>query len=434
MTMPDVTIAIPSTLSEPGITSTVSSALEAITRCGPRSEVLVVANGPRQRPAALTMRDPRLRVVHQDRGSAPAARNVALRLARTDTVLFTDDDCDLDPTWASGMAHALRTSDVVCGPVDVAISGPVTAYLAYQRFLDAPATGHGQVRYLITANCGVRIRRIPPEVRFDAEHFNNAAEDSDIGYRLRDAGINLTWAPDLTVTHRLRESITQVTERFNRYGRGNATLVMLHQRWEESAPNGHHWYRSIRAGEYRELRRFTELDDPNLAASFTLCDLARIVSFLLGYFETVGTAYGYPVFTGDTTALQNGWDHLHHVLAQNITRPVRLGHDLRRWPAPPAEPHPYPRVAALLQRTTALNDPLPTSLEAFLGTHQDTFANATEATNRTLFHAWDSAHPAPVTMHDLEPLARACSASLSDAAHDLEKRTSTPTKDDRLYR
>jgi glycosyltransferase involved in cell wall biosynthesis len=432
MTGPDVTIAIPTTLSESGITSTVGSALEALTQCGPQSEVLVVANGPQQKPGALKLRDPRLRVVHQDRGSAPAARNLAFSLARTKTLLFTDDDCDLDPSWATGMAHALTTGDVVCGPVDVAISGPVTAYLDYQRFLDAPATSRGQVKYLITANCGVRTDRIPTEVRFDADHFNNAAEDADIGYRLRDAGVTLAWMPDLTVTHRLQESITQITERFTRYGRGNATLVMLHQRWEESAPNGHRWYRSIRAGEYCELRRFTELDDPHLAACFTLYDLARTVSFLLGYLEVVSAAYRHPIVTADTTALQNGWDQLHQSLALNVSFPVHLGHDLRRWPAPVADSYPYPLVADLLQRTTALHNFLPTGLEEFLGAYEETFTTATGATNLTLFRAWDAANPVPVTIKDLEPLARACSASLPDAAHDLEKRMTTRTNDGRL--
>ena len=75
----------------------------------PPFELLVVAQGEevawaREALAALPDRfrdDPRLRIVHDRRRGLSRARNVALKEARGELILFTDDDCSVAPNWVA---------------------------------------------------------------------------------------------------------------------------------------------------------------------------------------------------------------------------------------------------------------------------------------------------------------------------------------------
>jgi glycosyltransferase involved in cell wall biosynthesis len=63
-----------------------------------------------------------LRFTSLPSGTAPpgANRNAALRLARADTVVFTDDDCRPPAEWLEGVLAAVRThpNAIIQGPVD----------------------------------------------------------------------------------------------------------------------------------------------------------------------------------------------------------------------------------------------------------------------------------------------------------------------------
>ena len=81
-----------------------------------------------------------LRVVFLDRPNLARARNVGIDQARHDTVLFGDDGAAYPDSWCTDLAGALRDPrfPVVTAPVRVPVRGPVTAFLDYQRFFDAP--------------------------------------------------------------------------------------------------------------------------------------------------------------------------------------------------------------------------------------------------------------------------------------------------------
>ena len=54
-----------------------------------------------------------------------AARDLGVDAAKSDRLLFTDDDCIPDPEWVSGMAAALEEHQVVAGAVATPVDSPV---------------------------------------------------------------------------------------------------------------------------------------------------------------------------------------------------------------------------------------------------------------------------------------------------------------------
>jgi GT2 family glycosyltransferase len=91
----------------------------------PSVTVLVVDNDPEDeltRHAVEAIADERVRYVREARRGASAGRNRGLAEARTRLVAFTDDDTEVDPSWARRMAGAFAANpDLVC------VSGPVLA-------------------------------------------------------------------------------------------------------------------------------------------------------------------------------------------------------------------------------------------------------------------------------------------------------------------
>jgi GT2 family glycosyltransferase len=82
----------------------------------PPFELLVVAQGEeaawaREALAVLPDRfrdDPRLRIVHDPNRGLSRARNVALKDARGELILFTDDDCIVAPNWVAAHIACFR--------------------------------------------------------------------------------------------------------------------------------------------------------------------------------------------------------------------------------------------------------------------------------------------------------------------------------------
>ncbi|MDN5915489.1 MAG: glycosyltransferase [Pseudonocardia sp.] len=91
----------------------------------PALQVVVVDNDPDdERTARIvdTFASPRVRYVRESRRGASVGRNRGLAEARTDVVAFTDDDTEVDRSWASRIAGAFAAN-----PALTCLSGPVLA-------------------------------------------------------------------------------------------------------------------------------------------------------------------------------------------------------------------------------------------------------------------------------------------------------------------
>lgn len=83
-------------------------AIAVAVSCVPACELLIVEQGDRVVEDICAALDVKATVVHDDGLGAARARNTGSRFARGDVLLFTDDDCDVGPTWVLDHLRALH--------------------------------------------------------------------------------------------------------------------------------------------------------------------------------------------------------------------------------------------------------------------------------------------------------------------------------------
>jgi glycosyltransferase involved in cell wall biosynthesis len=143
-----------------------------------------------------------LTILRHSTAHGPAtARNRAWRAATTPTIAFTDDDCVPAPTWLSaGLREVRLGARVVCGRIDPHPD---------QRYADGPfarkmVVGPAQRRWFATANIFYQIDDLERLDGFDEEFPGAAGEDTELGLRAEQLGIEAVFCSDAYVWHDVR--------------------------------------------------------------------------------------------------------------------------------------------------------------------------------------------------------------------------------------
>ena len=176
-------------------------------------EVILIDNGSTDHTQsaittwAQTMPFP-VRNILESKPGLSSARNAGLRTASGKTLVFTDDDCTLNPDYLTVLSHYIQTdaTPVIRGgrvelgdPADL----PFTILLDTEyKQLGANAHPSG---FIIGANMVIP-RTVANRVglfdeRFGAGAVFKAGEESDYIYRATGLGIPIVYAPDLIVQH-----------------------------------------------------------------------------------------------------------------------------------------------------------------------------------------------------------------------------------------
>jgi len=220
--MLDVTVAICTWNRRPLLEQTLTG-LEKMRVGGTRWELIVVDNGSSDGTAALVREwiergTLPLRYVHEPELGLSHARNRALREARTDWLLFTDDDVIVDPGWLSGFVAATERH-----PAAGAIGGRVDPWFVETPDPDMcrafPALAKGfcglnlgpddqvvpEGTFLVGANFGIRL---DPTLNLSFHPHLGPRGLNPIGgdenayqIELRQAGLDIVWCPAMRVTH-----------------------------------------------------------------------------------------------------------------------------------------------------------------------------------------------------------------------------------------
>ena len=133
--------------------------------------------------------------------TAPVARNLGIREAAADVLVFIDSDCLPQPGWLSGLLNRLTAGEeVVIGSV----ISPTENYwmLAYNISMFHEVMAHtrpGPRRYLPTLNLAIR-REVVTEVGLMDESLPRG-QDVEWGIRMALAGYQLTFEPSAAITH-----------------------------------------------------------------------------------------------------------------------------------------------------------------------------------------------------------------------------------------
>lgn len=163
----------------------------------PADEVVVVHDGEPGVVALLddwALRLPLVVLQVRERG-ASAKRNAGWRAARHEVVAFTDDDCAPTAHWVAEIRGA--AGDLLCGPVaphpdDAGVSS------VFGRTIEVSEAGP----YYPTANLALRRTALERVGGFDERL--RAGEDTDLAWRVLEAGGQQTWLPAALVLHAVR--------------------------------------------------------------------------------------------------------------------------------------------------------------------------------------------------------------------------------------
>ncbi|BAL90237.1 putative glycosyltransferase [Actinoplanes missouriensis 431] len=218
--MTDVTVVIP-TLGRPSLFELVAALPEG-------TPTLVVDDRADPRAAPLDL-PPHVRVLPGRAAGPAAARNVGWRAARTEWVVFLDDDVLPGDDWAQQLAADLRDAGPDVGGVQATLRVPLTPGRRptdWERVTAALADGEW-----ITADMAYRRSALALTGGFDERLPRAFREDAELAHRVREAGFLLRRGLRET-THPVRGESRWVSVRTQRGNADDALLRHLYgPRW-----------------------------------------------------------------------------------------------------------------------------------------------------------------------------------------------------------
>jgi GT2 family glycosyltransferase len=174
-------------------------------------EIVVVDQSDVENPVLATFRSaevPSFRYLWSPSAGASRGRNAAIREARNDLLVLTDDDMLAPSGWLGALVSALAEAgprSVVTGSVlPLGLGGHVASIredgerTVYTGRIDADVLYTGNMAMLRSAvdDVGLFDERLGPGTRFPA------AEDNDFGLRLLAAGYRIVYEPRAAIYHR----------------------------------------------------------------------------------------------------------------------------------------------------------------------------------------------------------------------------------------
>lgn len=208
--------------------TTLRDCLESIMKQAVKKEIIAVDGGSTDRTVDILEEFDVQLIVERKRGIG-IARNRGAEAARGHFLAFVDADAVLPEDWASRALHILRNSE----PNVAGCAGPVMSIQrnVIGRSLDALCFGRprtGTWSYVNALNTtGVMFRMdIFREIKFD-EHFKRG-EDTELGFRMRQAGYKLLVDESLYVYHHQPATMGELARKWFTYGKSYPLSYMKH--------------------------------------------------------------------------------------------------------------------------------------------------------------------------------------------------------------
>lgn len=232
---PTVSVVIPTYNRGPFLERAIRSIL---TQAYPadRFEVIVIDDGSTDGTGRVLDRCRQdytsLRVLHQPNRGPATARNLGIRQARGEIVLFMDDDCVADRSWIAELVQHYTDAEVggVAGRIRFV---PPNDNFANRGAANAtgcgqPVDDEGRIAYFVTANASFRRAALEQVGGFDPSFPHAAQEDIDLSLRVLAAGWQLCFASSAVVDHYHNHTIMGDLRRSYQIGQAEITLFRKH--------------------------------------------------------------------------------------------------------------------------------------------------------------------------------------------------------------
>jgi cellulose synthase/poly-beta-1,6-N-acetylglucosamine synthase-like glycosyltransferase len=232
---PVVTVIVPARDEEGSIARCLASVL---AQDEPRLQVIVVDGGSTDATAAIVdeiaARDPRVELIHHGIASIPGSLNAALAATVARWVVRVDAHSAVPPGYVAALMDHLETGrwggvggrkDAVA---ETAAGRAIAAALSSRFGVGNSVYHYGTHRRTVDH---VPFGAYPTETLRELGGWDErlvANEDYELDYRLRRAGHELLFDPELRIAWRCRDTIGELFRQYVRYGRGKADVAALH--------------------------------------------------------------------------------------------------------------------------------------------------------------------------------------------------------------
>jgi glycosyltransferase involved in cell wall biosynthesis len=178
---------------------------------------------------------PKLKRFKQSKRGAAATRNVGIRAATGDIVLFIDDDIQAEPNLveAHWQNHQRHPGSSIIGGVITTWDGCTDAFLRYlrDRGIFNPysiACGPMDFSYYHTGNVSTARSVLLDVGGFNEQFAIYGMEDIELGYRLERHGSRMVHGPDARAVHQYFPTYQQFIERCEQAGYSLGKMIELH--------------------------------------------------------------------------------------------------------------------------------------------------------------------------------------------------------------
>ncbi len=155
------------------------------------------------------------------RVSIPHQRNVGIREAKGDIIVFTDAGCRTGPGWLERLVAPLRKGEDVTAGAAQGMAGEMHYHLSADEV--------GETTYLREApTLNFAFRRAAFDAVGDFDEGFAYGSDTDFSWRLNDAGYRIRLVPDAVVRHDYGTASRQRRRSFV-YGKARARLYLKHR-------------------------------------------------------------------------------------------------------------------------------------------------------------------------------------------------------------
>jgi len=205
---PSVSVVIPAYNAEKTIVQNLSSLITQ--KCPYQYEIILVDDGSKDSTAKIAEKfiedfgNPKVKLIRVPHRGPAAARNVGIKEARGDVILFTDADCIVREDWVFSMIEPLF-NDVsivgVGGTYQTLNADSMTARFVGYDIAYRHSRMNKSIDHIGTYSAAFRKNALLEVGLYDESFTQADSEDNDISYRLTDRGYKLVFQPRGLVSH-----------------------------------------------------------------------------------------------------------------------------------------------------------------------------------------------------------------------------------------